>query len=316
MRRIASFVASACTGLLVAACGGGSSLPGAHARTSASYRTDPTGRVACSTRSLPFRYAGAVRFDATLDGVTARFVAVAERKSFDQWLVHPQLTLTSRGRQWRTTPKPAPHAFQQHYRPVETPGPGHVSGFLCLVDFSGEHEPPAVLTTYSGGAHCCTTVRLYDLQSRAVRQLDLGNMGARIIIADGTPVIETRDDAFSYAFTDFADSGAPVRLFAPGRAGFRDVTREFPALIRADATSQWSLASRRTLKLGFYAAWSADEEMLGHDAHVWRTMRRLERAGRLMVPPNLREPGWPDGQAYLTKLRQFLTARGYRRNAG
>ena len=267
--------------------------------------------MACSTRSLPWRYAGAVRFSASLDGVSAQLNAVAVRHQYDQWLTEPKLTLRSQNQQWATTPKPAPGSFRNHYNPAEIEGPSRVSGYLCLVSFAHGQLPPAVLTTYSGGAHCCTTVRLYDLATKRVRQLELGNMDARIVIAGGRPLIETRDDAFSYEFTDFADSGAPIRLYEPSASGFRNVTRQFPVLLRADARWLWNLTAKRVSKLGFYAAWAADEELLGKDAYVWQTMQRLERAGKLTAPANLQQAGWPVGQAYITSLRHFLQHHGY-----
>jgi hypothetical protein len=297
-----------------AACGHSSGRPSgsrAAAVPSSSYRTDASDQVACSSRSLPWKYAGAVRFSASLEGVTAQFSATAVRQQYDQWLTDPKLTLAADGQRWDTTPKPAQDSFQGHYNPVEIDGPAHVSGYLCLVRFASGHVPPAVLTTYSGGAHCCTTVRLYDIATRHVDQLQLGNMGARITLVSGQPLIETHDDAFSYAFTDFADSGAPIRLYEPSSARFENVTRKFPALVRADARSLWNLAAKRVSKLGFYAAWAADEEMLGEDSHVWKTMRDLESAGKLTVPANLREPDWPDGKGYIVKLRSFLRDHGY-----
>ena len=315
MRRGAPLVACALSVATIAACGNGTTpATNSQATRSASpYRTDASGQVSCSARSLPWHYAGVVRFDTALAGVSAQLRAVAVRRSYDQWLAAPQLTLTADGRQWHTTLKPAPGSFRQHYRPLEIDGPAQVSGYLCLVRFADKRQPPAVLTTYSGGAHCCTTVRLYDLESKHVSQLELGNMDARIALAGGRAVMETRDDAFSYAFTDFADSGAPIRLYEPsGASGFRNVTREFPAELHADAKWLWGLAAKRASKLGFYAAWAADEEMLGNDAYVWRTMHRLEQAGKLNVPANLQEPGWPAGRGYITKLRHFLAAHRYR----
>jgi hypothetical protein len=296
-----------------AACGSGSGRPSGSVASppASSYRTDASGQVACSARSLPQRYAGPVDFDASLGGVSARFHAVAVRQQYDQWLTGPELTLAAAGKKWQTTPKPATAAFRHQYSPLEMNGPARVSGYLCLVRFAPAHLPPAVLLTYGGGAHCCTTVRLYDLESRHVSQLELGNMGARIVLAGTQPVLETRDDAFSYAFTDFADSGAPIRLYQPTAGGFGDVTRQFPAMIRADARSLWQLAAKRVSKLGFYASWAADQEMLGKDAHVWQTMRGLDRAGKLTAPQNLQEPGWPQGKAYISKLRGFLRDHGY-----
>ena len=313
MRRRPSLVASALTVVVATACGNGSTAPvgSAAAVPVPSYRTDASHQVACSTRSLPWRYAGAVRFSTSLDGVSAQLNAVAVRHQYDQWLTQPKLTLRSQKQQWATTLKPAPGSFRNHYNPAEIEGPSRVGGYLCLVSFAHGQLPPAVLTTYSGGAHCCTTVRLYDLATKRIRQLELGNMDARIVIAGGRPLIAARDDAFSYEFTDFADSGAPIRLYEPSATGFRNVTRRFPALVRADARWLWNLAAKRASKLGFYAAWAADEEMLGKDSYVWQTMQRLERAGKLTAPASLQQAGWPDGQAYIISLRHFLQHHGY-----
>ena len=225
----------------------------------------------------------------------------------------PRLTLqTAAG----STSTPLPAVRQADggvatYVPAQLRLDSHVHGYLCLARFAGS-SPTALLQSYSGGAHCCTTVRLVDATGR-VFQRNTGNVGASLQATSDGVLLRTGDDTFNYAFADFADSCAPVLLLLPRDGRLHDVTRQHPDVLQDDAQRAWHFAQQREVRTGFLACWAADQDRLGADAKVWRVLESLRLQGKLRLPRDLTQPGyWKDGVAYIAQLRQFLTQRGYR----
>ena len=86
-----------------------------------------------------------------------------------------------------------------------------------------------------------------------------------------------------------------------------DVTRLYPALIRADARRWWS-ASVYARKVhgdysGLLAAWLADQYLLGHGAQGWTQVRAA------VVRPEFKR--WWKPARYLRTLKSFLRRTGY-----
>jgi hypothetical protein len=108
-------------------------------------------------------------------------------------------------------------------------------------DITADGVPELVVRTFSGGAHCCETLRVYALADTArLVLLYEGNnaMGAEVrdINGDGRHELLLGDDTFAY-FDDLSYTRSPARLplvacFADGR--FHDCTREFPELLRTE----------------------------------------------------------------------------------
>lgn len=183
---------------------------------------------------------------------------------------------------------------------------------LRFRDLDGDGTPELLLDLYTGGAHCCFLTQVFDLVASPPRkrELDFADAGARLIVVGGRVLFRTNDPVFAYAFTDFADSGSPLALWAYTRSGMHDVTREEPALVRRDATTWWNAfrtQSRRKGDVrGLLAAWAADEALLGRAAQAHATLAGLARAGRL----DQGESG-PKGAAYVRQLWRFLARHGY-----
>jgi hypothetical protein len=304
--------------VLLGGCGPVSGSPAAHpAATGAptgiaptSYRTDASGRVACSTRRIRPHDRGPVEFDATLGDTTAHLSAIVVRHGWEQWLNAPQLTMSGGADPWRVRLRPAPDAFGHHYIPATVALDQSIAGYLCLVRFDTDRPPLAVVSVYAGGAHCCTTFRLLDPTTRTEQQLDTGNVGAHLGMVGQQPLVVTGDDRFSYAFADFADSCPPIQLLRPAGGRLVDRTTDYPTMLSADATKWWHYARTRTYApLGFLACWAADEERLGHDAQVWQALDQLNAAGKLTqrgYPPRREQ-----GDGYAPALRAFLVQTGY-----
>ena len=198
-------------------------------------------------------------------------------------------------------------------------GPGCVpSGFagdppLRVLDLDGDGEPEVVYSAYSGGAHCCSFAQVYrfDGTTYTASEQDFWDPGFRLkdLNGDGVPEWLTADDAFAYRFTAYAFSGLPVQIFRWSAGKFTDVTKSFPAQIKADA-KRWlkvykgARNHRDGTEFGAVAAWAADQYHLGKRSAALRYLRREARAGRL------RGPG-AHGAKFGKVLDRFLRKRGY-----
>ena len=107
-------------------------------------------------------------------------------------------------------------------------------------DITADAVPELVVRTFSGGAHCCETVRVYALadKPRLLLRYEANNaMGVAVgdINGDGRGELTLGDDSFAY-FRDLSYAASPrslplVACFREGR--FEDCTREFPGLLQA-----------------------------------------------------------------------------------
>ena len=190
---------------------------------------------------------------------------------------------------------------------------------LRLVRLAPDATPEIVLALYSGGAHCCFIDQVFSLApgSHAVRksEFNFGDPGARLapIGVGASSYFVTADDAFAYAFTDFAASGLPLKIVSFSNGAFRDVTNSFPHLLAADAR-RWQLAFRAMASshydntVGVVAAWAADEYRLGRVAGVDHFLAVQVGAGRLN---SAMDPAHRSGQRFVADLRTFLQHHGY-----
>jgi hypothetical protein len=187
---------------------------------------------------------------------------------------------------------------------------------LRVADVEGDGEPDVLVDLYSGGSHCCYLTRLfrYDSASGAysVTEHIWGDPDYRLKRLDASGPIEfvSADDRFAYEFAAYAFSGLPIEIFRVSGGVFVDVTREYPALITADAAVWWKSyrESRHTrYSLGYLAAWAADEYNLGQSAMVAATLERLASADELRGIPGF----WAGGSGFITHLDHFLAKDGY-----
>jgi hypothetical protein len=187
---------------------------------------------------------------------------------------------------------------------------------VAVRDLDGGGEPEVVLDLYSGGAHCCWSTQVYRYTASTNAYLVVthgwGNADYRSVDVDhdGLPEFVSGDDRFAYAFTDFAASSFPLRIWNYRGGLFDDVTRRFPARIRRDARRQWHWALAKPTRAdnrGYLAAWTADRCLLRHCGSAFEQLNVLRRQGRI-------GHGW-DGtpRRYLKHLHKFLRRTGYLR---
>jgi hypothetical protein len=189
-------------------------------------------------------------------------------------------------------------------------------GPLHVADLEGSGEAEAVLDLYSGGAHCCSVVQVYEfdpgVMAYRVIERDFGDPEALLadLAGDGRLEFESADDRFAYEFTSFAYSGLPVQIWKVQNGRFVNVTRQFPKVVSKDARRQlqaFKQTDRGGHGLGFIAAWAADESLLGHHSLLKRTLSRELRAGHLRDG----EGFGVGGARFLARLEKFLKKNGY-----
>ncbi len=187
---------------------------------------------------------------------------------------------------------------------------------LVVADLEANGEQEVVLELNSGGAHCCTIVQVFEFDPGVAAyrlvERDFGDPGAVLtdIDGDGRLEFESADDRFAYEFSSFAFSGLPVQVWRFLEGGFLDATRSFPRLLSSDA-KRWfaTFLAKRHLGygLGAIAAWAADEDLLGREATVARTLAREAQHRRLRSADHLS----PGGRGFIRKLQRFLRSTGY-----
>jgi hypothetical protein len=202
------------------------------------------------------------------------------------------------------------------------PGPFSVPGPPVVRDLDADGEPEVVLDLYTGGAHCCAVTAFYRWDGARYRRTaaDFGNFGYRLkdLDGDGRPELSARDEAFAYAFGPFVYSVPPVTIFEYQAGALRDVTRNYPDAIRADAKETFGYYVKARKKRdhaairGVLAGWAADECLLDRCAYAFARVNASLRAGELSRQST--DPSTePANDAYIAKLRAFLRKYGYLR---
>jgi len=195
-------------------------------------------------------------------------------------------------------------------------GPGsHHS--LALQNVAGDGQAEAVVSIYTGGAHCCfDTIVAFTNGPRAGRLVehDFGDPGYKGVRYEGLYTFVTADDRFAYTFTAFAASGLPIQVLTldPVSGRFVDVTRTRLDLVGSDAKVWWrAYVSQRGKQdgdvRGVLAAWCADEYRLHQGAACSAELARALKAGWLSRAPEL----WPAGPKFVSALNRDLQRWGY-----
>ena len=98
-------------------------------------------------------------------------------------------------------------------------------------DLDGDGQPDMHISSFSGGAHCCTTHQVLKLkpQLRRVAAYSAGNVGGGEfleIAGRKAPVMISADDSSAFAFAPFANSYFPVMILEVGPKGRMQFARD------------------------------------------------------------------------------------------
>jgi hypothetical protein len=205
---------------------------------------------------------------ATTDGVTATVTYVRRRTNTSR-RTYAQLRLTIQA-SGRTT-----------LRRLRLTGLGATAELvrpqLTVREITGDGVPDVIVDIFTGGAHCCSVSTIVQSTPKSWGFPIVHNWadhGYRLDDAGGTPTPEfVADDArFTGAYSSYAGSAAPIRLYSMEGGTLHVVTTQFPDWIRRDIT-QWERrwqdvdenpdpAVAQDAGRGAAAAWIADLVML------------------------------------------------------
>jgi hypothetical protein len=190
-------------------------------------------------------------------------------------------------------------------------------------------QPEVILSSYTGGAHCCSDTNVMTSSADGKRWSDIemgmfdgGPLEARDLDGDGRYEFATRDNAFLYTFGCYACSTAPLQILQLDKGKLVDVSAEpkfRPAQIdNLKHIIEW--ANDEADRNGFLAGYVGQKVLLGEGAEAWK----------LMLEHHDRESDWgldwckvkrddmgkcPPGQAEMLKfpqaLERFLGEAGY-----
>jgi subtilisin-like proprotein convertase family protein len=203
--------------------------------------------------------------------------------------------------------------------PLAGPALDERGGPLRVQDLDGG-APEVLVDFYTGGAHCCLYTDVYRRVGEGYRVTVAywGNAGYRLRRTRSGVALVSRDDRFAYAFTAYAFSVDPIRVWRFELGRLLDVTRSTPGLVARDA--RWLLRLYRNARKhrdadvrGILAAYVADQYLLGHAASGWALVDEAYARGDLGRAAS--ENGYPAGRAYVRALRRFLRRTGYIRRS-
>jgi hypothetical protein len=172
---------------------------------------------------------------------------------------------------------------------------------------TGDGVPGLIITTYSFGAHCCTTIYVLSLRSepKLLMRFFEGNGGGyevRDLKGDGHLQLILNDDSFAY-FGGLSYAGSPARLplvACYGHGSFIDCTRQFPDVVR-DSSELYRgefMETQLRIKSGEIETspgWPADfsiagpvlgiyanSALLGQESEGWAVVRSSIRSERVL----------------------------------
>jgi S1-C subfamily serine protease len=143
--------------------------------------------------------------------------------------------------------------------------------------------PQVVVKHFTGGAHCCTLMKVLTFINGRWETLNVGEFdsdGPEIedLNGDGAVELVGSDDSFDYAFASYAETYAPPKIFrlvgnrilnVSHSPGFR---RPILQMLLAD---QGLATPDRWRDNGFLGGWVAHNALVGNGAEAWRRMLEL-----------------------------------------
>jgi len=188
--------------------------------------------------------------------------------------------------------------------------------------------PQVVATHFTGGAHCCTLMRVLTFVDGRWATVDMGEFdvdGPRVedLNGDGTAELVGKDDSFDYAFAPYAGSHAPPKIYKLVGARIMDASHgaEFRrALVQMLLADQGLATQDDWRQNGYLAGWVAHNALVGNGAEAWRKMLDLYDRNSdwdlsvCTVPTKGFDPCPETAKRYRdfpTALREHLAQKGY-----
>jgi hypothetical protein len=197
---------------------------------------------------------------------------------------------------------------------------------VFLQDLDNNGVPEAIIRTFSGGAHCCTSHTIYTWQEKQFNKTEieyLDGIGGSFQDLNNDKIFEfvTYDNSFLYTFSSYAGSFPPSRIYTFQNGKLENVTRQFPQKLQA-TLKDMQQAFNETKKQGYevngvLAGYVAQKILLGDYEGGWQFMlKNYDRTSEwgLEIYEGDRQVGtYPD---FPSALKAFLIRTKYLNSNG
>lgn len=195
------------------------------------------------------------------------------------------------------------------------------SGSIFLEDLDENELPEVVVSTFSGGAHCCTNFQIYTWQKDQFIETETGYLDGyggefKDLNGDGKIEFVTADNAFLYQFSSYAGSFPPSQILSFNNGEFNNVTRQYSQELKSTAWQMYQAfvtAKQEGYEVnGILAGYVAQKILLGEYEDGWKFMLancdRTSDWGLEIYQGEEVVGRYPD---FPTALRAFLIEEGY-----
>ncbi len=156
-----------------------------------------------------------------------------------------------------------------------------MTGTIELKDLDRNATPEVIVSTYTGGAHCCTEYTIHGWQQNKFTTTETGPLdsgGGQFKDLDGNGTLEflSVDNAFLYAFESYAGSFPPTRIYQYKAGKLVNATRQYPKVLRSHAWDMYQAIQQSQKENdslnGVLAGYVAQKILLGEYQQGWDLM--------------------------------------------
>lgn len=154
------------------------------------------------------------------------------------------------------------------------------AGQVSLKDLDGDRLSEVIVSSYSGGAHCCTNFKIYSWRGDRFTEsqtglLDGGGGIFQDLNGDGKQEFLTSDNAFLYAFSSYVASSPPSAIYEFRNGKLKEATRKYPKYLRSRLQEMFKAYKERHNNNeinGVMAGYVAQKALLGEVKQGWDFM--------------------------------------------
>jgi hypothetical protein len=193
---------------------------------------------------------------------------------------------------------------------------------IFLKDLDNNDLAEVIVKTYSGGAHCCTTFRIYTWKDSAFIKTELEGLDSsggefRDLDGDKSPEFITMDQSFLYKFSSYASSFPPSLILKFNQGEFKNVTHRHPdELAKIASQMREILLTAESQKQGnvngILAGYVAQKILMGEYQEGWDFMlNHYDRNSQWGLEIYREEKVIGQYPDFPTALQQFLIQQEY-----
>jgi hypothetical protein len=275
-------------------------------------------------RSLPMAIALPLFLSSSATSEEIEFGDAAGRmRELSDGPIQLRLTYSSNAETWSGELRY--EVFYNGKREIEQTQESSLYGTASLQDLDADGVAEVIISTYSGGAHCCTMHTIHSWQGDRFITTDTGfrdGWGGSFqdLNGDGQLEFVSVDNAFLYAFSSYTGSFPPTQIWTLQSGQFVDVTRQHREELRAIAnqmreavlTIQSDTHSGTNEVNGILAGYVAQMLLLGEYEQGWAFMlTHYDRTSDWGLEIYEGEQSIGRHPDFPTALKAFLIEQGY-----